>query len=492
MAEEVDKIQNSSTGERLKFLLKDSVIYGGVSSISKFLHIFLLPILTELVSKEDYGIYDTLLTISAFILVVVISGTDTSVARFFYDTKSFEKQKRIVSEVLFFELFMSLLLCAILFVVSEWLLNLYFGNVDNLHEMYWLIATIPFIAMVRYTQNLLKWVYKRLQFIIISVGSITLNILLAILLMLYVGADIKYLFFAQFISMLLFTILGLFFAREYFVIPRNFNTIISQLKFGLPLSVNQFITSFIPNIERYFISSFLGVGMLGVYGVGNKISQLSQMAINGFQVAWGPLSFSIINEDNSEDTYSKVYDYYMIFSSFFVVVFAYLIPVFINILATNDYKEATFVILLLMLSKMIMSITGITGIGLSIAKKTEYYIFSSLVRLVIIVFFLFTLIPYMGINGVAMASLIGSVVFSIFLNWFSYKKTQIRFRFIEGGGLFVVSALVSALLLVCDSWWVKTLILCGFSLSAVVYSVFVLFQKDDRLFWLKLLKIRKS
>lgn len=483
MSEEYKKIQQASTNGRLKFLLKDSVIYGGVSSLSKFLHIFLLPILTRYISKSDFGIYDTLLTISAFVIGIVIAGTDSSVARFFYDTKDLNKQKVIVSEVLFFELAMSMLICAILWLFSPWILVQFFENTVYLPEMHILIFTIPFIALVRYTQNLLKWIYKRTAFIIVSAGSVSLNLLLAIFFILYIDAEIKYLFYSQLISMIIFAILGLYYSRHYIIFPQKFTTLLSQLKFGIPLSANQILSSFIPNIERYIIATLLGTTSLGMYAVGNKISQLSQMVINGFQVAWGPLVYSIMNEKNSDETYIKVFNYYLLFTALFILIFVFFIPIFINILATNAYHNAQFVIFILLTSKMILSITGITGIGLELAKKTNYYLIASSIQLTTTLLFLYFLTPILGINGVALSVLVGSILYSVILTVFSYQKSKIKFNYLRGIVLLMLAAIFSLILIENSNWILKTILLIIFLLIIFTYTFFALIEKTERNYW---------
>lgn len=490
MSEEYEKAQKASIGVRLKFLLKDSVLYGGVSSVSKFLHIFLLPILARFLSKEEYGIYDTLLIVSSFAIIIIISGTDSSLARFFYEKKEKTLQKELVSQTLLFEIIASIVISFILWVFASKILYLYFDSSEYLNELRLLIFVLPFLAIVRFTQNLLKWLLMRKEFIIVSAGSIAFTMLLSIYFIVFVKSEIRYLFYSQLISMFLFSVLGLIFCRKYLMIPTSLNTIVPQLKFGLSLSANQLLTSFVPAIDRYFVSSFFGLEALGIYAVGNKISQLSQFVINGFQVAWGPLAYSIMKEKNAEQTYNKVFNYYIIFVSVFIIFFSVFIPFFVNVLASSKYLQAIKIIYILLLSKLLMSVSGVTSIGIGLSKKTKYHLFAAILKLCITTLLIFLFLNIFNLVGVALGVLAGVITHIIVVNYFAYKVSDIRFSFFKTSFIVIFSSLIGIVLLFNFNSLIKIAIALISVLLIFVFSWYLLFDEHDEAFFKKnLLKL---
>lgn len=480
MVNEYEKVQNASIGERLKFLIKDSVIYGGISSASKFLHIFLLPILTRLLSQEDYGIYDTLLIISNFALVLIIAGTDSSVARFFYETKDEEDKKELISQTLFIEIGLSFLFSFILWIGSDLILRFYFGSNIYAIELKILIISLPFIALVRFTQNVLKWIFKRKEFLFVSSGSIITTILLSIVFVTLISPEIKYLFYAQLLSMSIYASVGLYCCREYLKFPVSLNTIIPQLKFGLPFTANNIITAFVPALDRYFISTFLGLGTLGVYAVGNKISQLSQIAINGFQIAWGPLAYSIMHEKNSKETYEKIFNYYVFFVAIFILSFTFISPFLIKILAAGKYSSAIFITLILLVSKLIGSISGISAIGIGLSKKTYLNLIASISKLIFTTIFIYCFINLWGILGVAIGILAGNIIYVIILNIFAFNVSEVRFSYLHPIVLIFMSFSLSILSLLPKNFLLNFFITTTGMLLILSYGFYFLVGIEDK------------
>ena len=69
-----------------KAALRDSLIYGLASILSRGLAIFLLPIYTRVLSPADYGVYDLLVTLVALANLVVALEVSQGLARYWADT----------------------------------------------------------------------------------------------------------------------------------------------------------------------------------------------------------------------------------------------------------------------------------------------------------------------------------------------------------------------------------------------------------------------
>lgn len=96
----------------LRFLFKDSVIYGGAIIINAIFMLLTIPILTKNLTVNEYGIVDLFLTLLTFLVIIFVFGQDSSVARFFYEYKSIRKKKKIISESLYFQLLVTILFSA--------------------------------------------------------------------------------------------------------------------------------------------------------------------------------------------------------------------------------------------------------------------------------------------------------------------------------------------------------------------------------------------
>ena len=84
MAEERYKeIRRGSIRDRLAFVAKDSVLYGSAAALSAMINLLLLPFLTRLFEKEEFGALDSMLVLGAAVVAFVTMGQDSSIARYF-------------------------------------------------------------------------------------------------------------------------------------------------------------------------------------------------------------------------------------------------------------------------------------------------------------------------------------------------------------------------------------------------------------------------
>jgi len=164
--------------DSLKFLARDRFIYGVSGSIAKFIAIFTVPILTRILTKEDYGTIDAAMSATAIFGSLVILGQDSAIARFFYDSKQdLENRKRVATVGLTIQLLLMGLLAVILLFFSDAIGRIFFS--DNRAVIgYWKMAVlrIPGSALFLFSINLFKWTFQRGKYLILTLGSTFLNV----------------------------------------------------------------------------------------------------------------------------------------------------------------------------------------------------------------------------------------------------------------------------------------------------------------------------
>ena len=74
-----------SSISKLKFLLKDSLYFGGLKAVGMLFPLITTPLLTNHLSVQNYGLYDSSLVLALFFSSFFIFGQDSAVARWFYE-----------------------------------------------------------------------------------------------------------------------------------------------------------------------------------------------------------------------------------------------------------------------------------------------------------------------------------------------------------------------------------------------------------------------
>ena len=413
-----NEIQEQTTNKRLKFLLKDSVLYGGANAFAKLFSIFTVPILTRVFSREGFGIIDGIGIFAALFTPIILMGMNSSIARFFYETDDEDKQKQIISQGLLVQLILAVVVCFFLYIASPMLLTWFFDTPRYTPLFRIVILSIFFSVLVMFSQNLLKWTFSRVRYLVISLGAGILTILLVLLYVLVFKLGVAGVFLAHLSSNLVFAILGLFFTKKHLCFPRQLKYVPPMLKFGWPLMFVALIPALIPSVDRYFIINYISFEVLGIYAVGLKIANIIQLPVLGFQTAWGPFALALYKEKDSGETYDKVFLYYTISLTLIALLIVVAAEPLIRVFASAKYLKSINIILPLVFAVVIDSLSWISGIGISLSKKTIFKTISYVITLVTSLAAIWLLIKPFGLMGVVYGILISKVVLTLSKTFF--------------------------------------------------------------------------
>ena len=170
--------------------MKDTFLYGGAAAISKASAFISFPLLAHHLSKADYGTLDFYLVMGSLLVVLFVFGQDGAVARYFYEYEDPSERKQIISQSLIFQLAGLLLFLPIVWIFADFLSGLLI-NVPNRIELFKIVLLqIPFLLLINFSRNLLKWTFARNQFLILSLGAPLLQVGLLYFAVKYLDADI--------------------------------------------------------------------------------------------------------------------------------------------------------------------------------------------------------------------------------------------------------------------------------------------------------------
>ncbi len=426
-----------SSSSKLSFLVKDSMVYGLSSAISKAFSLITFPLLIKNFTVSEFGIIDYFMVLANFITIFFVFGQDSAVARFFYNSETEEDKQNVISQSLSLQLVGLLIFMPVLWNSNNIIKKLLINNTEALNYFKIILLQIPFLLFINFSQNILKWTFSRKRFLFMSLGYTVIQTTLLIYVVLISKQGVKSVFYVSLLTNVLFGLIGLISIRKWIIIPVKFDLLPEMIKFALPFGAICVFSAFSPTLERSFTNFILGMNDLGLYAAGNKIAMLIGLVVTAFQTAWGPYSLSMYKESKSIDRYNLVLKYFTLFIclSIFILTLA-AIPV-INLMTSSKYINAFTLVFPLTLSISIDAISSITEIGISISKKSYLYLISNFLSVTITFLLLYILTPYFGIAGVAYSVLFGKVVKSIinfilaqkvyFLPWNYLTSTKIIF-----------------------------------------------------------------
>ena len=425
--------------DRLAFLFKDSVVYGGATAISRLFSLVTFPLLARNLSVAEYGTLDLFLVLSGFLTTFLIFGLDSAVVRYFYEYERMDQRRQLISQSLLLQILVLTLATPALYFASDAVLAKTSATGDASLFYRRVLAQVPFMVLINFAQGLLKWTFSRRLFLVMSIGYAAVQALMLVPTVTLLGADVRNVLIVNLVANILFATLGLYFVRQWLTFPRGGGYLRELIPFAVPLGVICAAGAFTPALERSMTERLLGAEQLGLYSAGSKVAMLLALIVGSFQTAWGPFSTSIYKEVNAAETYNLVLKLYCFLICFAVMVLDLVSPSLIQLLASYRYSEAAVVVFPLAAAAAVQSVSWITEIGISFSKRSSLSLYSHTIYIGGLMLLMVVLIPRLGLIGVALAVLGAQVMRSLFASWLAQRAHPLRWTYAPVFAMFALT-----------------------------------------------------
>ncbi|MGV3464884.1 MAG: lipopolysaccharide biosynthesis protein [Heyndrickxia sp.] len=395
------------------------IIYGLGNAVSKFLQIFLVPIFVKMLTPQEYGIYDLIISIQALAFLIGMFQLESFLARYYNDIEIVNRSRLISSSLLIlltFSLGITLLAC----FYAEYIANRLGGS--GLY-MVILIAALSIIPtnVCYFFGMLIRLEDKPKLFLRITILQVLLNLILAIVFVVYIRMGISGIFLAILVSnsVVSFILLSIYYSSLELSIDSRI--LLFARKFSLPAMPSVIVNWCMNYANRFIIAYYLSQVEVGIFSIALKVSTFFVMVDMTIRMSWGPYFWKQFNQPNHRDLYKQKFK--QITSVLFVLMltFAFFSDSILQFFTPADYWSGTAVVELLGLNFCIYSLLGVISMGPEIIKKTKYVSYLAGLSLCVNLGVLFTLVPIWGIVGVAIA-LLSSNILVFIVSWLLSEK----------------------------------------------------------------------
>lgn len=484
---------------RLGFLLKDSVLYGGAAAISKSFALITFPLLAGHFSVADYGVLDYFLVLSGFMATLFVFGQDSAVARYFYESEEIAERCQLISQSLVFQLFCLVCLLPVLWWSSHWIAFALIEVPESSSFFKLVLLQLPFLLLINFSQNLLKWTFDRTRFLTMSLGFTVVQASLLLLVVLVFEVGIEGVLLASLVASAMFGLLGVFFVRRWLVRPEDFCRLRELLPFAAPFGVVCVLGAFSPTLERTLIADLLSSADLGLYAAGTKIAMLVGLVVTAFQTAWGPFSLSLYKQSDASHTYNWVLRLFAIGMCLIVFALAIVAKPLINFLTSDRYVGAAVVVFPLALGLAIQATSWITEIGIGISKRSHLNLYGYMLFVAITLVGILQLAPVFGLLGVGISVMLGHAVKAITASWLAQRVYPLPWQYLPVITVFGLTLVSGLLALWVENLWGGVAYMTTLGVGLVVVCVdgwFNLFSRNERariiLATLKVIRIKRG
>jgi O-antigen/teichoic acid export membrane protein len=399
---------------KFKLFIDNFLVYGVGGIISKLIPFVMIPIITRIMPNTTYfGVSDMANTVLSFTSALAVMGMYDAMYRMFFEKDNEEYKKEVCSTALTFTAISSLIVSVIICCFHRSIASFFFGD-----EKYQGIVYITAIATLISGTNSIIAAPTRMQnqrkiYLLGNTISPLISYGLALILLLnghYLLALPLSAAIAAFTMEVTFGILN----RKWFEFPHFNKDLLKQLlTIGLPLLPNFLVYWIFNSSDRVMITNLIGIGESGIYAVGSKLGHASQLIYTAFAGGWQYFAFSTMKEDNQVESNSKIFEYLGIISfsvTTFVCAWSYSI---FNTLFSGEYIKGFIVAPYLFLAPLLQMLFQVITNQFLVVKKTWPNVFILTSGALVNIVLNFIMIPRIGIEGAAIASLIGYCVSDI-------------------------------------------------------------------------------
>lgn len=460
---------------KLKLFIENFLIYGLGGIISKIIPLIMVPIVTRIMPGSDYyGISDLSNTVVQFGSAIAIMGMYDAMYRMFFEKDEDAYKKRVCSTASVFTFGTSILVFILMLVFRDLIAQYFFSDLQYAHVVYLSAmatlvgATNSIISAPTRMQN------QRKIFLVTNTVSPLLSYAISIP-MLLAGHYIIALPLAAVISGATMEIAFGVMNRKWFDSKLFDQKLLKQLLvIAIPLLPNFLIYWIFNSCDKLMITNMIGIGAAGIYSVGSKLGHASQLIYTAFVGGWQFFAFSTMKEDNQVESNSKIFEYLGIISfvaTSYICAWSYGIY---KLLFEEEYLSGYIVAPYLFLAPLLQMLFQVAANQFIVVKKTWPNMFILSAGAVLNIIINYFIIPVLGIEGAAIATLVGYAVSDIIcvIVLCKMKLMVISRKFILSSVL-MLAFMVSWRLLYVDNIFIGTLI-------AVMLSVMMLFiyKKD--------------
>jgi O-antigen/teichoic acid export membrane protein len=456
--------------------------------------IILLPILTKNIPIEEYGIWVQINVTIGLIPAVVMLGLPYTMVRFLAAAKKREEIQEGFYSIAFIVIFTSAIASFLLFLFSKPIAAALFDNNLTIARI---LSLIVFIACLN---GLLLNFFRTFQQIKRYSMFLFIHTFLNVALVAYFvlsgygifGAVIGLLISSFFI----FLIMASLIISEIGIKIPKFTNIREYLAFGIPTVPGNLSSWVVNSSDRYVIGIFLGTAFVGYYSPGYALGNM----INMFMA---PLSFmlpAVLSKYYDENNMNEVKTVLRYALKYFLALgipsalgLSLLSKPMLLILSTPEIASHGYLVTPFVAVGALLFGAGAVIVQIIVLeKKTKItgaiWIIAAILNLGLNLIF----IPYMGILGAAITTLLAFALALILISFYSFKyiKFDFDFRFILKS---IFASIVMSLVIIQWNPVGISNVLIVIGICAAVYATILLLlkgiKKEEIAFFRELFKV---
>ncbi len=398
--------------------------------ISTFIGILTVPLITRIISPEQYGIFSIFNTFSEVLSTICCLGMEQSFVRFFY-SEELENRGKLLYNSLYFPFFTSLILFTLIFLFKD-KISTFILNESNNFISFLLIFNGLFGALKLFSFSVIRMQQRGKAYSFLNVLAKVLEFIFIIILFKIYKNNYKVLILASLFSLVIVVGFSIILEKNiWFFKNKNKNkSKISKkelLIFGIPLLFTTILLLIFTSTDKIMIKLFSNLEEVGFYAGAFKIISLLIVIQTGFTSFWTPVIYEHYENNPNDTIFFKRANDYLSFTFFLIGIVILMSRNIIVILLGNKYYESMYIVPMLIFVPMMYTISETTVMGINFKKKSVYFIYISIIISIINIAGNMLLVPIIGARGAAISTGFSYIIYFTLRTYFSQKLINFNF-----------------------------------------------------------------
>lgn len=407
---------------RFSGLLNGTFLYLIGMSFSKLMSFIILPYISVRINAEEFGVFDTIQTISGLLVPVVSVQLMDSAFRFVYGKKQSE-QEVVISNV-----WICLGLGMTVYIIFSILINIFCFNWKYMSIL--VIYTVSTIFLYMY-QRVARSFGRRELFACAGVMQTAIMLFAQCIFVSLTPLGATGLIYAYAISCFVasgYVEVRIGALRCCKVSDWDWNIVKELIRFSAPLVPNSISWWGVSSFCRLVIIGWLGYAAAGIFSMANKFAGLLTSITGTFLLALQEELLKKLETGSVHHFLPRVFNVYVIILSALTSLVTLLQLAYFTIFIDPQYKESILLIPPVMLGMFFSSLCSFYGTGYFLYKKTKESFKSTLFGSVVSVVLSVSMVPFLGLMGAAIATLGGYLFLCLYrhMSMKEYFDVQIK------------------------------------------------------------------
>ena len=417
-----------SLRDSLRKLSGETLVYGLGQVSGRAVNLLLVPVLTRVLLKQQFGVAELVTGYSASLLLVLVFGMDGALARFFYQQDDRAARVRMTSSSFLFRLITGGTIAALLALFAGPLAERLMGG--GVYAKYLRLGalTLPCTLLVLWCNDVLRVTFQPWKFVALNVSQTVLVGGLTLYLVLVRELGVVGVLYGKLAGDGLAALLGVVLCRHHIRPTFDPAVLRRMLAYGVPLVPVAFAYGVIGSVDRWALQHFATLDEVGTYALAIKFFAVVTMGVSAFQLAFMPFAFARAQDPEAPKLYARVLGLYVAIATAGALACGLLAPLGIQLLATHDYAAASRPALWLAFAAVAQGAYYVAALGINLSLRNSLLGVSAGGAALLAAVANLTLVPRLGAEGAAIATFAGYTASAVFTYGLAQRVHPLPYR----------------------------------------------------------------